>query len=357
MRIRRYTVITGLVLLALGVSVVRVPAQTTEPGAAVRLEWIAPTEGPMTNRQRVEAVAKVAGLENWPRTEARRLAPHIDKKLLSDPTLVTGEWVAYDPVLLGRQIWGQAWWSWKRRVPNPEPLPTELPPDVKEQILKQKAHLSPEAQAKILAGRLKRYRESKKHITTGQMELKVVTAPSCRAAQEYLIWESTQCSLATHAVASAFRPEKRLMGLGTIGFRRGPILRSVRDNICVIIRGTGDFGKEVLPLAKKIDGLIQKQPVLTERELMARRPTVRLNTVVQKAADVPEHQPAVAYNVTGADGLKVLGRRATINGQYAAAKEGRVLLGIAKGTVRVRLTVIVEGLLASTAEADIVVGD
>jgi hypothetical protein len=130
-------------------------------------------------------------------------------------------------------------------------------------------------------------------------------------------------------------------------------VKFVRDNVYINIRGNGCFASEVLPLARKIDTMLVKQPPLTYQQLLGRRPSI---TIAAKAAQTtsPRYK-TVSYDVSVPAGKKVVNVRAYVNGKNKSAKDGKIFLGEKKGKVKVKITAITSELLASSFERELIV--
>ena len=185
------------------------------------------------------------------------------------------------------------------------------------------------------------------HTEKGRMGVKMVVAPSSRAAQEYLLFESTQCSLPIEARAAEFDESRRISELGDVAFEYSGSVRFVRNNVAVVIHAAGELANEAAALARKLDAAITRQPSLTMAQWLAARPRVRLGPLQH---DSVSNQPALPFNLDLPSGTRVTSVHAKVNGTHAAVKEHKVLLGSISGQVTVRVSVITDSLLASSAE-------
>ena len=329
------------------------------PREATTLRSIEAATGAETGR--ISAVAQALRADQWPQTEVRYVAPAIGKELLSNPELVNRETISPAPVLFDDTPWGRCEWSWGYLVVSKKPLPTALPEERKRALL---ALLPPERRKDrefvdtYLARQLGRYRQSLQYQLGGEMQVTALVAPSSRAAQEYLLATMTESSLPTDilvkslAKASRSRPK----GLGAVGFvleSRGKDDARVwltRANIVLHIRGRGRFARDVVPLAVKIDSLLLKQSSLTYDELDEQRPSISLGPVAEDGR-------ALLFEVSSPSDERIARVEATVNGQPANVSARAISLAGVTGQVAVKATVITQGLLASSAEAVITVGE
>ncbi len=230
-------------------------------------------------RERLTSIGKKSGLEKWPKSNILRTSPRIDKSLLLNPGLITRENISYPPGLFIEGTQGVLCeWHWDYFIKNPDPLPTDLPEEQKKWLLEHipsGVKKDPNLIKEYLDKNVERYRKSKEDRLVGSIFMKVCVALDSQTANEYLIYDLAMTQLPNEAVEYYFSSARnRLEGLGTIAFS-GPI-RFVRDNIAVIIDARGELAGEALPLAQKIDALIQQQPVLTYQQLLARRPAITI---------------------------------------------------------------------------------
>jgi hypothetical protein len=353
----RFLTVIFLSLVAAGITHGTQPAN--EP--PIRFQWL--NVGPSFEAARVDAVGKAIGFQNWPQTDVRYVAPMIDKSLLLHPELITRELSTYDIVYFGKTPWGICKWSCGHLNENPEPLPTEIPPDRKENLL---AHLTPEERddpnfvEKYLSRKLDSYRQSKKYHLDGSINIWICLAPSSQAAQEYLLHTMTQNSMPTEALAIGYASDKRPEDLGTISFltestHKDDIrIKFVRNNICLNIRADGCFATEALPLARKIDAMLLAQQPLTHEQLLARRPVVTISSDVDKVR--MNGCRTVSYNISVPSGQDIVCARASCReGQYQAAKDGKITLPDKMGKVKVKLIAITHELLTNTFEREVII--
>jgi len=297
--------------------------------------------------RREQALVLASGLEQWPQSQSLKLAPRVDKALLSLPDLVTRENESYDVVVLDSIDCGVAWVSWRHLVASDAPIPAELPRDLREELDKATAGLSPDARERKLDSVRERYLRSMVYEEKGGIDVKMVVAPSSRAAQEYLIFESTQCSLPIEARAVEFDESNRLSGLGNMAFRYGGTVRFARDNVGFVIHGSGDLASEVEALARKLDAALLGQPSLTSTEWLAARPRVTVGALRRGSAAAPT-QPSLPFYATTSHGASIVAVHATINDDFAPVENQEVLLGSPRGPMAAKITVFSDGLLVGS---------
>jgi len=310
---------------------------------------------------RLDAIAQRVNVKKWPTTDILRGAPKINKSLLTKPGLITRENISYGagPFADETGVGGVGKWSWDRLVKNTKPLPTDLPTERKENLL---AHLSPKLRndpnfvEEYLKRKLERYRKSKMYRVVGSIRVNVCIAPNSVAANEYLIYVKGWSSLPTEAIVWAFSESKRTERLGTIGFVSPPNVMFVRDNVAVVIDARGVFAGEAVPLARKIDSLIKKQPALTYEQLLARRPSIMLAEHAEKTEVAG--QKTVSYKISAPEGQEIVSVRAYVDGKATGFKDGKVCIaGKKKGKVKVRLTATTSELVSRTVESEVVINE
>lgn len=307
-----------------------------------------------SEREIVNSVSKNVELEKWPKSNILRSAPKIDKTLLSNPALVTEETFSYVPDLFEDVTKGVLLrWHLKRSVENLD-LPTELPKENKEWLMEHiPTHIKddPNLIEEYLEQNFERYKKSRMNISTGSIRIKVCVAPDSQTANEYLIYARSLTPLPTEAVKGYFSSQNRLEGIGTIAFSR-PIM-FVRDNIAVIIDARGELASEGLPLAKKIDALIQKQPVLTAQQIQARRPIISISANAEK--DDYERKTAT-FKVSPPKGQEIVDVKAYINGKLAAIRDGKILIqGEITRPVKVKVVAVTSELIGNTFETEVTI--
>jgi len=316
---------------------------------------------PGSDARRASAVVEALRADQWPQTEARHVAPAISKALLSHSELVTRETISTGSVPFDDTPWGRCEWSWGHVVASKGPPPTALPEERKRALL---ALLPPERQKDrefvetYLARHLDRYRKSRQYQLRGEMQVTALVAPSSRAAQEYLLATMTESSLPTDLLVKSLvkASRSRPKGLGAVGF----VLESranddarvwlTRANVFLQVRGRGRFARDVVPLAMTIDLLLMKQSSLTYDELDEERPSITLGPVAEDGR-------ALRFEVSSPSDERIALVEATVNGQPANVSARAISLAGVTGKVKVKATVITEGLLASSAETVITVGE
>ena len=136
----------------------------------------------------------------------------------------------------------------------------------------------------------------------GSMRVKMVAAPSARAAQEWLILDSAASSMPTEEIAAGYAKANRVEGLGDIGFGRGSIVRFVRGNIGVFVRGEGEWANAAAGLAAKIDAAVVKEAAVAD--LKGARPVVTAGAL-RKAAEPGKHPNVIPVSAKCAGGAEV----------------------------------------------------
>lgn len=298
--------------------------------------------------------------ESWPKTNFLRTSPRIDKSLLPNPELVTRENIGLGLAVFADRalIGGGGKWSWDHLVKNPEPLPTDFPEEQKKWLLEHipsRIRKDPNLVKEYMDRKLNYYRKSKMHRVVGSIELDVCVSPNSQAACEYLIYYHRGYSIPEESIAIQFSESKRLKDLGTIAFyehwKGFEKIMLVRDNIAVVIDAHGELAKEALPLAKKIDALIQKQPALTYQELLARRPSIMIDANATKSKMTLE--TTTSYNVTAPAGQEIVDIKAYIDDQSAPIRDGKIHIINKKGKVKVKVIATTSELLTNTFEREV----
>ena len=117
-------------------------------------------------------------------------------------------------------------------------------------------------------------------------------------------------------------------------------IRFVRNNVYVAVRGHGDFASEALSVARSIDGRIVTQQPLTYEGLIARRPTVTLDT---PTAD------DLFYELDLSPGQRLVDVHARVGGQRIAVSGQQVPLSAEQKQAVVEVVAIGEDLLVGVA--------
>jgi hypothetical protein len=317
---------------------------------------------PGYNAARVDTVGNAINFQNWPQPESRHVGFAIDKSLLSLPDLVTRDSFSYSNVQFDQAVWGRFEWSCQCLVKTGEPLPAGLPPERKSHLLERmnpEKRNDPNFVEEYLKRKLDRHRKSKEYRSNGEIDLEVSLAPSSRAAQEYLLAMMTVSTMPTEGLVSTYTYAKRPKELGTVSFltestKKDDIrLIFVRDNIFVKVWGNGCFAEDALPLAQKIDALIQKQPVLSYQQLLARRPLIMIGANATKSKMTLE--TTTSYNVTAPAGQKIVDIKAYIDDQSAPVRDGKIHIINKQGKVKVKIVATTSELLTSTFEKEVTI--
>ncbi|NLW83098.1 MAG: hypothetical protein GXY41_01640 [Phycisphaerae bacterium] len=237
-----------------------------------------------------------------------RLGLTVNETIMTDPKKATrkGMGVSKNEYLRDEWIGCQSGFYAQYLLGNPE-LPADLPAEMKQSLEENfKRWGTTEAEAEvILAGKLKSYRKSKERFEKGQIDISIVNAPSPQAAFEYLIVHASSSTLPDEAIVYQFADESIVSDLGTIGYlsdaRGSDSICFIRDNIAVIIRGHGEFEREVVDIAQKIDTMLLQQPLLTYEQLQARCPKLHIGSG-KKAAETTV--PFLEYSVEVPSGVQ-----------------------------------------------------
>jgi hypothetical protein len=315
---------------------------------------------PGFNRARLNALAEAVDFKQWPQTETRRVAPRIDKSLLTRPDLATRESISHCPIEFNQAPRRMLSWSCQRHVKTNEPLPTELPAERKAKLLE---HLSAEIRKdpnlveRYLRRKLDRYRRSKEYHSLGEMDVEVCLSPSSRAAQEYMLAMMIESTMPTASMVGMYAGAKRPQGLGDISFltefrTKDSRIRFVRDNVYLRIWGTGCFAEEVLPLARKIDSMLVGQPPLTYEQLLARRPSI---IIAPEAEKDKTGEKTVSYNISAPAGQEIVDLKAYVDDQSAPVRDGKIHIIRKTGKVKAKVVATTSELLTSSVERQVIV--
>jgi hypothetical protein len=352
-------IVLGLVL-AIGFEMAQCESGAREP--AIRLETmdIHPYEP-----NRLDAVGKVVGFVDWPRTDIYRVVPRLDKSVLGISKAISSEKVFYNLSSVGQSKWPEMMWKCSKAVRREEPVPTELPPKEMERIEKRLATLPPRMRndpnyvEKLIQRRLDKYRKSRMYRVEGYLDVEIYAAPSCRAAQEFMLVDMISNSMTTELTVSTYARGKQPKGLGTVSFvtesaKRDDVrVRFVRDNIYVKIFGDRIFAQEALPVARKIDGLL-KAKGFTKTQLSARRPVVKMESAAEKRKRKKERW--IAFDATVPAGTKIVHKRAFVDGEEVDVIGKAIrIVGRTSGKAKVTLTVMTDELGTETIEQEVTI--
>ncbi|MCP4678619.1 MAG: hypothetical protein GY854_24525 [Deltaproteobacteria bacterium] len=306
---------------------------------------------PGLNKTRMNTVGESVGFDKWARTENRRVAPRIDKRLLDNPSLVDRESITFTHVLFDGEAWGKTNVSWSKPPAQRKDTVDRLPPEREKALLNK---LPPDKRRdpifvkEYIGSKLKRYRKVAKSSVADQLSIEMVLAPSSRAAHEYLLAAITDNTLPTGGLLKKYSTEARSNKLGQIGYiiespGKDTRIRFVRDNVFVSIRANGSFVNEANALAKKIDAMISEQPSLSLKRLVTRRPSAETGAKARDKSKLP-------YEISTPEDREVVSVYALVNDQWTAAKDGYISLAGVKGRARVRLFAITSELLVASTE-------
>ena len=306
-------------------------------------------------------VRQAIDLKAFPETDILRTAPKIKKQLLSIPDNITRESISASYGGFTDKNWcgGHGEWDWDRLVKNPKP-PTELPKENREWLMEHlPAHIKddPNLIEEYLKQHFERYKKARMNNVTGELRVKISVEPNFIQAYEFIIADQCYTSTLIEAVLSQFSESNRVKDIGTICFYRHhksfSYVMFVRDNVAVLIDARGELASEGLPLAKKIDALIQKQPVLTAQQIQARRPIISISANAEK--DDYERKTAT-FKVSPPKGQEIVDVKAYINGKLAAIKDGTILIqGEITRPVKVKVVAVTSELIANTFETEVTI--
>lgn len=304
----------------------------------------------------VENVAARVTFPKLPESSLYRLGITVNENYLGDPQKasrvsgIVGESGYKDKQWIG----GGVNFRTDYLVKNPESLPTELPAERKKSLIEKcREWGKTEAETeKYLANRLESHRKSKENLVKGHVDIRIVNAPSANAAFEYLIIIATVGkNISLESIISEFSETARINGLGTIGYRGGSHAYFIRDNIAVVIQTDGEFNKEVMDIAKKIDTALLKQPLLTYEQLQARCPKLHIGPGKKST---PKETPFLAYQVEAPEGVQAWMREMKVNGKARSVNaEGKIYLEEKPRKVKIEATLVSNELLAVPFETEI----
>jgi len=312
-------------------------------------------EATATQIAREQMIIEASGMEQWSGSDRVTPAPVVDRSLLSTLTadLVTDGRQSYDVIRLENTECGTLHLVWRHMAPASVPLPTELPAGIRAALDKATEGMSEDDRKRKYDKVLESYRKSKAVVQRGGISVKMVAAPSARAAHEWLIYESTQCTLPTEGIVAQFGATERINDLGDVAFKSGGSVRMARGNIAVVIRGSGDLTPEAEKLAFRVDAEIAREFAVANLDSM--RPHVTVEAPRESA--FVSNQKACPITVTVPGSQKVAAVHATVNGEYASVKDNEVLLGSKTGQMELKVSVITDKLLATSLTTGLLVDD
>lgn len=187
--------------------------------------------------------------------------------------------------------------------------------------------------------------KSKRKIVSGQIDIRVCNAPSPRAAFEYIILDAGTSTMPVEIIALGFAEERKVAGLGTIGFECGVgDVMFTRDNIAVEVRANGVFAGHSLAIARKIDAKLKQKPRLTYDQLLKRGATVSVG--LGKRDKVAKKRDAMLSSITP-QGQSVASQKVSIDGKRVVPKDGKFSLEKEKGKVKFEISLITDELIRS----------
>jgi hypothetical protein len=322
---------------------------------------------------RMKEVAEAVQADDWPRSDRLRVAPPITIDKLTDPSAVTRRSTDYSTYLFKDNAGASVRWNWSRLIENPAGVPTELPESLREAVLRvltDEQRNDPDLVEQRLQRFLKGYQESHRHILAGSVMIDMCRAPDARTAQDFLITLRCNTTFPTEGIIRVFSDQSRIEDLGDVAFgstsssSTSSSVKFVRDNIAVSILAHGEFAKEGLALARKIDAMIQEQPPVTKEQLAALHPVVSIGGVGRRSEEVPRGRVvpgvdrrrfAVDYTFSMPANQKIAHQQAfwtPSSGTRAGAgiRDGKIEVVALENTGTIRVEIITTGLLATTAE-------
>jgi len=258
-------------------------------------------------------------------------------------------------------------------VDNPEPLPTNLPPEIEKnerERLASRQKRNPDFDIeKHLEKKLEGYQKSKEKLLKGIIRIEIVNTPSPKAAFEYLVSYACGSSMMSELIIPNFEESNRLENIGTVGYGLkgiGPVY-FIRDNIAVIIVAYGEFEQQGLEIAKKIDAKLLKQPLLTHDQLKARCPQVTLehkrHEIVREKGRTPVVKPDDIFcEVSVPAGIDYTIRETKIDGKDMVFKNRKQLYYDDRREdktkpLKVEMTVVSDELLVTRVSRDLEVSE
>lgn len=255
-------------------------------------------------------IAKRVNIIRWPQSNFRRTAPLFDVSLLDRPTRASRVSNSLWFLPLRDGVWGYQDWDGDDGAG-------------KKNWLWVRIYLSPHSQA--------------------AHEICMLGTMTPLPAEAW-IWHYSRAS-----------GPNDLGDLAFDGFSSDHMDRTVeffRDNVYFKIRGAGVFVDEVLPLAWKLDKLIQLRSTLTYVQLLARRPKVAIHDFNPNIR-TRFGSKALRYTLESPTGTRIIRTHARINDSLANATDGLINLGTKVGLINVELTAISSELLANTTKRKI----
>jgi len=314
---------------------------------------------PQCMRYRFAQMRQALPFTKWPKSHNLRLVKTNELSSLLSSELNDDLIISFGRIDFWDDCWagGNAICRCRSLAKNTKPLPTELPPELKERLLENvstEVRNNPNLLEKYLDKQLQIYREAKMFVVIGQLQMHLCVSPSTEAAYEYLIYKKSLTSLPVQSELDSFNSDKKNKALGTNSFIDFPVIMVVRDNIAVYINARGDFKDKALSLAKKIDGLIQKQPISSDSELQARRPTIIVSSRAKKTDSAK--QKIVPFNTSTPEGTEVININAEVDGKQTWIKGKKIyIIGQQEQRIRVSITATTNELLTNKIEKEVIV--
>lgn len=346
--------ISLLKLLSVAISTLLIVSLIESDQVAAAQEESCSFEMPNVFQSRYVELVHALKFPEIPQSSLYRQGITVDESILRSSDMATRKSHAIGESGCKDKSWIGGSFSFKADyvVNNPEPLPTELPEERRIHLIEKcREWGKTETETnEYLEKTLESYRKSKEKIVKGQIEICIVNTPSPKAAFEYLVVDASNCSLMDELIIIQFGDESKVSGLGTAGYCRGGIVRFIRDNIAVVIRGDGEFSREAMDIAQKIDAALLQQPLLTYEQLQARCPRLHIGPGKKT---VETDIPFLEYSVESPAGVQAWARDIKINGQSRSRQDHKIYLEEKPQMVQVQAVIVSEELLVSTYEAEI----
>lgn len=314
---------------------------------------------------RTQYIANIMGQSNIPQSDNIRLPKKIiDKSFLIQPSNATNE-VNYLSLnnYFKENIFAEHYIEYRKLVKNTN-VPTDLPEEIKNGLLNnlpEEIKKDTKQVNQIMEGYKKNYISSKANIVEGQIRIEIFPSENQRAAYELILSNIVTNSMPIETLSKSYLQKRKFNDYGNISFvtesnkKDDILIYFIRDNFAVKIRGEGCFANEVLPLAKKIDEMILKQPFVSYVKLLERRATLKNLKLDNRKQNT--NVRSVSYELSAPEGAKIISAEAEIDGGKLSAKDNKIFLENKKGKTKIKITAITDELLVSNIEQEINIDD